>query len=75
MIQLIARFKAFHFMISKMDFGIQEVIFFYSPYQILISNTPQNKYKSSDSRIELSKQFDFLKTSKNEFFVKEHFNL
>ena len=40
MIQLIARFKAFHFAISKTNFGAQEVISFDSLYQVLISNTP-----------------------------------
>ena len=40
MVQLISGFKAFHYAISKMKFGIQDVISSYSLNQFLISSTP-----------------------------------
>ena len=40
MIQLIAKFKAFHSAILKTKFGIQDVISSYSLDQFLISNSP-----------------------------------
>ena len=56
--------------ISKAKIGIQDVISPYSLNQFLISNTPRmqkhvNKVKKSkDSRIVVSRQFDFTRKSK-----------
>ena len=65
MIQLIVGCMAIYSVISKTKIGIQDVIYPYSFDQIFVSNAPQawkrvkNAKKSNDSRIVVSRQFDF----------------
>ena len=69
---------AIHSAISKMKIGIQDVICPYSLDQILISSTPRTRkrvkkaMKSNDSRIVVSRQFDFTRKSKGKFFVAKN---
>ena len=73
MIQLIAGCIAIHSAISKTNIRIQDVISPYSLNQFLISNAPRtrkrvkNANKSNDSRIMVSRHFDFTQKSKGEF--------
>ena len=73
MIQLIAGCMAIHSAISKTKIGIQDVISPYSLAQFLISNAPpmrkrvKKANKSYDSRIVVSRQFDFTKKFKGKF--------
>ena len=70
MIQLIDGCMAIHYAILKMKIGIQDVISPYSLNQFLISNAPRTRKrvkkakKSKDSRIVVSRQFDFTIKSK-----------
>ena len=80
MIQLIFGFKAFHFAISKMKFGIQDVISYDSFDQFLISTPWTRKWaekmqNSKDSQIVVSRQFNLLENPRMVFRREEHFNL
>ena len=80
MIQLIAGYKAFHSTISKMKFGVQDMISSNAFNQFLISNTPWTrkwveKMKNlRDSQIVVSKPFDLLENARTSFRVEEHFD-
>ena len=63
MIQLITKFKAFHFVISKMNFSIQEVISSDSLHQFLISNTPLTLKWSRRSRNQVIQGLNCLNSS------------
>ena len=73
MIQLITGFMAFHSAISKTNIGIQDVVSPSPLDQFSISSTPRTRKrvkkgkKSSDSRIVVSRQFDFTRKSKGKF--------
>ena len=70
MIQLIVGGMAIHSAIFEDEDGIQDVISPYSVNQFMISNTPRTQKrvkkgkKSNDSRIVVSRQFDFTRKSK-----------
>ena len=71
---------AIHSAISKTKIGIQDVISPYSLAQFLISNAPRMRKrvkkakKSSDSRIVVSRQFDFTKKFKGKFSSRRTFS-
>ena len=78
MIQFIVGLSALHSLISNTSFGIQEAIAPYSLRKILLSNTSwtqkliKQMRKARDSRIKMSKQFDYLKYPRMLYIVKEH---
>ena len=69
---------AIHFAISKTNIGVQDVISPYSLDQFLISSSPRTRKhvkkakKSIDSRILVSRQFDFTQKSKGSFSVAKN---
>ena len=70
MIRLITGFKAFHSAISKTIIGVQEANSSYSIDEISLPTTSTQKWvykrlEARDSRMVVSKQFDYSKTSKN----------
>ena len=81
MIQSIVGFKAFHSAILKTKFRRSRCDFFIFSLPILDfkhSSTAKislEEVEISNSRTELSKQFDFLETSHNQFFRKRTFHL
>ena len=70
MIQLIAEFKAFHSAYSKTIIGVQEANSPYSIDEISLSTTlwtqkcVYNQLKAINSRMVVSRQFDYSKSSK-----------
>ena len=70
---------AIHSAISKMKIRIQDMISPYSLDQFLISNAPRTwkgvkkANKSKDSRIVVSRQFDFTQKSKGKFSSRRTF--
>ena len=74
MIQLIARSKAFHSAISKTIVGIQEGNSLYSFdeislfYHFLDADLSLEEEKAKDAKMVVSRQFDYLKTSKNDLY-------
>ena len=78
MIQLIAGSRALHSAILKMSFGIQEIFFsLFSPQNLtfkysLDTEINQEDEEARDSRIEMSKQYDYLKYPRMLDIIEEH---
>ena len=75
------RIHGFSFRDFEDEDGIQDVISPYSLDQFFISNTPQTRKhvkkakKSKDSRIVVSRQFDFTRKSKGEFLFTKNIQI
>ena len=76
MIQLVARSKTFHYAILKTIVGIQDFSLFSQqnlPFKhFLEEKIDLEDEETRDSRIEMSKQFDYSKHLRMVYIIKEH---